>query len=287
MLNLKNVFSYGDFVNEAKNEYAVYIDGKQYSDSSDYRTGNSNYAEAINIAKPGSKVEMYKIKDNKGKEVKELKKSKEIDKKSKKTGDFKSTKKPINSDKAIKATIKDHIFELFVPSPKQVKFKDLKVGEPSMISFSVSPKDFKFIVPSIETNKVLKEYSAGVSVKKPYVVKILSIKDVNGVDLTEENIERIKNQGPKNDSETKLLKTLTEATEMISSNEGEKSGVFQVFMTILVEKNPEFGKSKEELGIDKEEVDALRDDWYKVDDEDDTELEPDNIDPDNIIESPF
>lgn len=271
-LNLKNVYSYADFLNEGKNEYAVYIDGKMYSEPGDYKTGNATFKEATSVAKPGSKVEMYKTKDNKGKDVKELKKEKEV-----KAGSKATKKKPISKDKEIKSAIKETVLELFI-SPRKFTHEELKVDKPFDVSFYISHKDFKN-TPYVDFSK---DYSSGIAIKKPYEVEVLSMRDENGTDLSEENIDRILEEGPKTTGEEKTLKTFKIINDMDPrGTEIEKPGEHKITLTVLIKENPLYGKSKEEIETKDDDIDDLRDDWYKSDEDDE------DVDLTSLEDSPF
>lgn len=295
MLNLKNVHSYGEFINEAKNEYAVYIDGKQYDKNGDYRTSNTNYTQALQIAEPGSKVEMFKVRDNKGKDVKELKKSKEV---AKKSTTSKTSKKAFNKVKFIKEIIFNDIIGMFNTSRTSVlydgkklsslKNDDIKTGNVKL-KVDISPKDILFgSMPEI--NEPYPDMlSPGVEIKKPYKIIVKDVETEDGVSLLNDFVE----SAIKKWNMTKLghrieLKEEEQAyidlRKKAAKAENKETPFITIVMGLEVIDNPNFGKSKDKVGVSDEDIKSLKDDWYKQKEKEEEEYYKGDLEDDDIKE---
>jgi len=310
-MNLKNIFTYKDFLNE-KNQYAVYVDGKQYGAEGDYKSGRNNYQSAIVKSEPGTKVELYKVEDSKGNKIKELKKFQTIERK-----EIRKT-----TLKDVKETIQQQLLDLFhkvnlgsaylIQDNKEKKLNninegDIEINEEFDIKFDVCPMDFshgtqisKEFQNSLKFNK---EFNEGVSQKKPYLLVISDIKNEDGISVFFEDIENIKRKYNKGEDltedEKKLILKLKTASNIISHGSEEEKFTrdkdFTLIYTIKLVNNPDFGKKSYEVDdedykstqIEEPEEQEEPENIENLDDIDDVFRDEENLDDINDEDLPY
>lgn len=282
-MDLKNIFTYENFLNE-KNQYAVFVDDKQYGEEGDYTSGRNIYQSVIAKLEPGTKVELYKTEDSKGNKIKELKKSKIIEKK-------KVREATLND---VKETIQQQLLDLFhkvnlgsvylIKDGKDKKLSNIKEGDIEInnefdINFEICAMDFAHgtqISREYQNSlKFNKEFNEGVSNKKPYLLVISDIKTKEGAKMFFEDIEEVKkkytNGEELTDSEKDLILKLKTASNIISKGDEEekfsKNNDFSLIYTIKLVNNPDFGI--ERYKEDEDEDDYKNDIEKEIEDEED------------------
>lgn len=232
MKELKNLSNFNEFLLEATNTYQVKNNEKIFGTTGNYKDTLKIFKQAIEEGSEGDEISMIKVKDNKGKEVNVVSKVKTIG-----GGPAKkpaSTKKPVkqisSTSKSVKLeqsdintfkkAIKDQLFDLFEPAPKNVKYENDSDGKPISVTFSINAKD---CVNKINPDETLKNFSFGVSKKKPYLVS------VGNVEVDSDVLEKAK-------------KAVTDNASNI-----DKDRTYKVSYPISYKNNPKFGKEMEEM----------------------------------------
>ena len=229
MKELKNLSSYKDFLTESTNTYQVKSNDKVIGSSGNYRDTLKVFKQTCEKGKDGDEVKMIKIKDNKGKDVNVDSKIKVIGGQVKKTSKDVSSKSTVTKTVAkfgvgeFKKALKDQLLDLFEPPAKDIKYDYDAEGKPIKITCFVNAKD---CVNRINPDEQLKNFSFGVSKKKPYLVT------VGDVQVESE--------------------TMTKAKEAVKTGVAnlDKDRSYKVSYSISYKENKEFGKEKEQMERD-------------------------------------
>jgi len=227
MKELKNLSSYKDFLLEATNTYQVKCNDKVTGSLGNYKDTLKVFKQSCEGGKDGDEIQMIKIKDNKGKDVNVVSKTKTIggsSKKDTKTKDVSSTSMSKSTKNVgvgeFKKALKDQLLDLFEPPAKDVKYEYDNEGKPIKITCLVNAKD---CVNKINPDEQLKNFSFGVSKKKPYLVT------VGNVIVDDETTSKAKD------------------SVVTSGDAADKDRIYKISYPISYKSNKEFGKKKEEL----------------------------------------
>jgi YD repeat-containing protein len=224
MIKLKHLFEYQEFLNEAKNTYQVKVNDKNVGPAGDYRSTGQIFKQAVESGKEGDEVVMYKTHDNKGNEVNAVSRQKTLGKatipKKKTTPKTTLTKgkepKEAAGASEFKLAIKEHILDMFEPPAKNVEYEYDSEGRPTRVTALVSAKD---CVHTLDVDRILREYSFGVSKKRPYIAKVSDCK------IDEE--------------------TMAKANQAIKEGAPEDERIYKVTYDIKYEKNPDYGLTED------------------------------------------
>lgn len=167
-------------------------------------------------------------------------------------------------EKEYKDCLRDHLLELFVTPLKEFKTDDLESGKDIKVSFRVTPKDYKYMVADIELNTIMREYSYGVSIKKPFILKVVEIFDEVGNNIDGENQKLLRSKKIKAIDDQKSLEIFKQADKLILDGKGDETGKFEVNFVIRFESNTEFGlpekdeKEERRTNFSKDSVNKLK-----------------------------
>lgn len=242
-MELKNLYEFDQFINEAKNQYQIFINDKplevdgKITNYPEYGKATEEFQKISVEGKEGDKIEIIKVKGVKGEDSKEVKKTKII-------GSSKKPKKEVDLDKEYKECLKD-LLELFYQPVKNVKHDQLIIGKDIKVSFDVTPRDYKHMATGISIDAILREYTFGVSSKKPFILKVKEIIDENGIKIDHKNFDILKKKKDPSIEEKKSLELFKQADKLITAKEGDSVGKFKINFIIKFEDNPNYGKTED------------------------------------------
>jgi len=185
-----------------------------------------------------------------------------------------------NIEKEYRECLRDHLLELFVTPLKEFKSDELASDKDIKLSFMVTPKDYKYMVADIELDTVMREYSYGVSIKKPFILKVIEITDEVENNIDGENQRFLRTKKMKALDDKKSLELFNKADQMILAGEGDEIGKFLVNFVIRFEANPYFGlpekddKEERRTNFSKDSINKLKE---KLNSDDYTSEEKDDI----------
>jgi hypothetical protein len=183
-------------------------------------------------------------------------------------------------EKEYSECLRDHLLELFVTPLKEFKTDELKSDKDINVSFRVTPKDYKYMVADIELDTIMREYSYGVSIKKPFVLKVVEITDEVGNNIDGDSQKLLRTKKIKALDDQKSLELFRQADKLILSNEGDEIGKFEVNFVVRFENNPDFGlperdeKEERRTNFSKDSVNKLKE---KLNSDDYTPAEKEEI----------
>jgi len=246
----KNLKSYSEFILENnKNGYQVYVNEKPVSDFiADYKKAKSEYEDILFSSKEGSLVQLKKADGT-------IKKEEKVEK----------NKIEFDSKEEFDVCLSDALLDLFA-KVKNLETDELELGKEISVKFRINAKDFRFMATGIELDENLKTYEPGIDIKKPYILKVKSIKNKYDVDIDDESYEKLKNIKPKDltPNEKKTLELFSEASNFIKDNRGDEPFVFDVNFIVVFEENPNFGKNRKEVMKDNESDDDNKYTSYSI-----------------------